>query len=257
MRILVTFAVEAEFAPWRRLRSLAHRKVDGLDIYQAQIGRAAVDFVVTGMGIKRAEDAAAVAISSTPHQVCVTAGFAGALKDQHSVGHLLAAHCVQNLADGKTLQCSRNLVHAAARDGAKQVKAFLTSDHVVRTSEEKSRLAPFADAVEMESFGVMSAAKEHHLPCVAIRVISDSLTSDMPVNIDTMIDARGRLSVHGVVKYVVYHPVQLPALLRLGRDSRTAADALAHFLEAYIKSVSLFSHGWFPEGEGLEEVATR
>ena len=257
MRILVTFAVDAEFAPWRALRTLNHRKASGVDMYQAQVGRAAVDFVVTGMGAERAKQTASVAMSSTPHQFCVIAGFAGALKEQHSVGHLLAAHSVQNLADGKTLHCSRNLVHAAARDGAKQVKAFLTSDHVVRTSEEKSRLAPFADAVEMESFGVMSAAKEHRLPCVAIRVISDSLTRDMPVNIDTMVDHRGRLSIHGVVKYVVYHPAHLPALLRLGRDSRTATDALAHFLEAYIKSVSLFSHGWFPEGEGLEEVATR
>jgi hypothetical protein len=51
--------------------------------------------------------------------------------------------------------------------------------------------------------------------------------------------------------------MQLPALFRLGRDSRIAALSLANFLEAYIKKLSLFTHGWFPDGEGLEEVAAR
>jgi broad specificity phosphatase PhoE len=59
------------------------------------------------------------------------------------------------------------------------------------------------------------------------------------------------------VRNVVSHPIQLPALIRLGRDSRTAAQALAHFLEAYIKKLSFPTHGWFPEGEGLAEVAAR
>jgi len=52
MRVLVTFAVEAEFAPWRKLRNLSSREINGITVHEAMIGRAAVDFVVSGMGLR-------------------------------------------------------------------------------------------------------------------------------------------------------------------------------------------------------------
>jgi hypothetical protein len=53
----------------------------------------------------------------------------------------------------------------------------------------------------------------------------------------------------------VFHPINIPALIRLGRESKTAAEGLANFLEAYIKKISLSTHGW-PQGN-LSEVASR
>jgi hypothetical protein len=93
------------------------------------------------------------------------------------------------------------------------------------------------------------------LPMVAIRVISDTTRRDLPARIDTMVDEEGRLRIGGVVRQVVSHPLQLPALIRLGRESKTAAEALAHFLEAYIKTLSFGAHGWPPPE--LQEVAAR
>jgi hypothetical protein len=162
---------------------------------------------------------------------------------------------VQELGQPKTLACARNLVHAAENDGASRVKVFLTADHVIRTAEEKKQLAPFADAVEMESFGVLMAAAAYKRSTVAIRVISDSMRTDMPAIVDTAVDEMGRVKIAGVVRYVARHPLQLPALIRLGRDSKTAAEALAHFLEAFIKKLSFSSHGWPPPE--LQEVAAR
>jgi adenosylhomocysteine nucleosidase len=254
MRVLVTFAVEAEFAPWRRLRNLCDIKVGEVTVSQAQIGRAQVDCVVTGMGMENARRVAD-AVMQTPYQFCISAGFAGALSDAHSIGDVLVAEAVQQLGKSKTLQCSRNLVYAARDDGAKHVKLFLTTDHVVRTVEEKVQLAPFAGGVDMESFAIALVAQAHSLPMVAIRVISDTTRRDLPVRIDTMVDEEGRLSIGGVVRQVVSHPLQLPALIRLGRESKTAAEALAHFLEAYIKKLSFSSHGWPPPE--LQEVAAR
>ena len=54
MRVLVTFAVDAEFAPWRKLRNLREIRVGDFRVNQTQIGRAVVDFVVTGMGAENA-----------------------------------------------------------------------------------------------------------------------------------------------------------------------------------------------------------
>jgi adenosylhomocysteine nucleosidase len=254
MRILVTFAVEAEFAPWRKLRNLEEMEIAATPVFRARVGSAKADFAITGMGVQHAFRTANKLLSE-PYQVCITAGFAGALKEAHIVGRILVADAVQELGKSKTYCCGRNLVHAAAMEGASRVKLFLTSDHVVRTVEERKQLAPFADAVEMESFGVLSAAAAHGRSAVAIRVISDSMTTDMPAIVDTAVDEMGRVKIAGVARYVARHPLQLPALIRLGRDSKTAAEALAHFLEAFIKKLSFSGRGWPPPE--LQEIAAR
>jgi nucleoside phosphorylase len=254
MRVLVTFAVEAEFAPWRRLPNLREITVGGISAHQAQIGRAQTDIVITGMGMGNARRVSE-AFLAQPYQFCITAGFAGALGEKHSVGDILVAESVHDLGKSKTLPCSRDLVYAARDDGAELVKMFLTSNQVVSTAEEKARLAPFADAIEMESFAIVATAQHHKKSVVAIRVISDSVLHDVPPDVSTMVDEKGQVKIGGVVRYVARHPLQLPALIRLGRDSRTAAEALAHFLEAFIKKLSLSTHGW-PPAE-LQEAAAR
>ncbi|HET9801816.1 MAG TPA: hypothetical protein VFP96_01140 [Candidatus Acidoferrum sp.] len=254
MRVLVTFAVEAEFAPWRKLRNLAARKVDGFTIHEGQIGRATVQFIVTGMGGENARRGAEIGLAS-PQTVCIASGFAGALNPSYKVGDVVAASAVQQLGKSKTLECSRNLAVAALENQAIRANLFLTSDAVVGTAEEKKKLSPFADAVDMESFATLSVAKEKNVSAIAIRVISDSFDQDMPAEIDTTVDEFGRVKIGGVVKHLATHPLQLPALIRLGRQTRTAAEALAHFLEAFIKELSFRSHGWPPSE--LQEIAAR
>jgi adenosylhomocysteine nucleosidase len=254
MRILITFAVEAEFAPWRKLRSLQTAKVNGLEMFQAQIGRATVDFVVTGMGEENARRATEIA-TSVPHTICVASGFAGSLKESLKVGDVLVARAVQKLGKSKTIECSRNLFMAAREDQAIEAKMFLTVDRVIATKQEKQQLSPFADAVDMESYATLLVAKEKKLPAVAIRVISDRFDQDMPADIDMTVNERGQVKIGGVVKHLARHPLQVPALIRLGRQSSTAAEALANFLEAFIKQLSFREHGWPPSE--LSEVAAR
>jgi adenosylhomocysteine nucleosidase len=256
MRILVTFAVEAEFAPWRKIRQFKTKTVDNICVFEAQVGRAAVDFVVTGMGIENSTRVTK-AVLTKDHQFCIASGFAGAVRPEHKIGDILVADAVQLLGKSKTLQCGRGLVRNAQDDGASRVKLLLTSDHVVRTAAEKAQLAPFADFVDMESFGVLTAAHQIARPAVAIRVISDKYDGEVPADVELTMNQRGRVQIRRVVRYLSKHPIHLPALMRLGRDSRTAAMALGAFLEAHIKKTSFLTHGWFPEGENLQEVATR
>jgi adenosylhomocysteine nucleosidase len=252
MNILITYAVEAEFAPWRRLRDLEKVTVGGVELHRAQVGRATVDFVTTGMGSANAQRTAA-AVMSKDYSFCVVSGFAGALKASVNLGDVVVARKAQHDGNGGTVVCARNLWTRAFGDGAKPIESLLTTDHVVSTAAEKARLAPFAEAVDMETFWILSVARTEEVPAIAIRVISDSFDRDLPVDIDTMVDEAGNVRVGGVVRYVAKHPLVLPALVRLGRESKTAADALAHFLEAYIKKLSFSTHGWPPPE--LQEVA--
>jgi nucleoside phosphorylase len=252
MNILITYAVEAEFAPWRRLRELEKVTVGGVELHRAQVGRATVDFVTTGMGSANAQRIAA-AVMSNDYSFCVASGFAGALKASVNLGDVVVARKVQHDGNGGTVVCARNLWTRAFGDGAKRIETLLTTDHVVNTVEEKARLAPFGEAVDMESFAILAVARSKNVPAAAIRVISDAFDRDWPVDIDTMLDAKGNVRVGAVVRYVASHPLAVPALVRLGRDSRTVAHALANFLESHIKKTSFSTHGWPPFE--LQEVA--
>jgi nucleoside phosphorylase len=254
LKVLLTFAVEPEFAPLRKLRQFEEFRIGDVSVYQARIGRATVDVVVTGMGPANAQRAAEAAMS-VPHTICICSGFCGALKSEHHVGDILAARVVQQMGKNKTIECSQGLATNAWGDGAKQAQRFLSSEKIVATAEEKARLAPFADAVDMESFAILSVAHERKLSAVAIRVVSDRFDQDVPVDFSATVDETGRVRIAGVLQKVVFHPINIPALIRLGRESKTAAEGLANFLEAYIKKISLSTHGW-PQGN-LSDVASR
>ena len=70
MKVLLTFAVEPEFAPLRKLREFEEFRIGDVSVYQARIGRATVDVVVTGMGPANAQRAAEAAMS-VPHTICI------------------------------------------------------------------------------------------------------------------------------------------------------------------------------------------
>jgi adenosylhomocysteine nucleosidase len=255
LKILVTFAVEPEFAPFRKLRDFEPSRIGELAVYSAQIGRAAVDVVVTGMGQENAARAVETALAtSAQYTICICSGFCGGLKATVEVGDILAARTVRDGRTNKIFECSSGLAWNAVCDGAKNAPAFISSEEIAATVAEKARLAPFADAVDMESYAVLITAKKHKVPGVAIRVVSDRFDHDMPIDFSTTVDAAGNVRIGGVLKRVAMYPTQIPALIRLGRESKTAAQGLATFLEAYIKQLSFLTHGATPEG--LLDLAT-
>src|ERR1700733_9010028 len=93
MKILVTFALENEFAPWRAMREFRAGKWADADLYGARIGSAEVGVILTGAGPKQAHLKAAKILGSDPDSInlCVSSGLAGALKINYSVGQVLAA----------------------------------------------------------------------------------------------------------------------------------------------------------------------
>src|SRR5438034_10683283 len=52
MRVLVTFAVEAEFAPWRKLRGFEKMTKGKAQFFRARIGASEVNVLLTGVGGK-------------------------------------------------------------------------------------------------------------------------------------------------------------------------------------------------------------
>src|ERR1700682_6515147 len=116
MKTLVTYAVEAEFAPWRTLLQMEKVVIEGVAAHRTQVGRARVDFVATGIGMGNAQRVAEAVISQE-YSFCIVSGFAGALRSSCKLGDVIAAERVQPNGTGRTAVCSRNLVKSAKQDG--------------------------------------------------------------------------------------------------------------------------------------------
>src|SRR6267154_1929008 len=97
MNILVTFAVEAEFAPWRNRRKF--RRLPGdRPRFEAQFGGARVRAVLTGMGQTQALEAARRALADRP-DICISTALAGAVRRESRPGHTLAARLVSEAGE--------------------------------------------------------------------------------------------------------------------------------------------------------------
>src|SRR2546427_12792259 len=77
MRILVTFAVHAEFALWRRMRRFRRTRWATRPAYVTQIDGAEIGVVLTGVGPQRARQAAFEVMMAEPVDICVSTGLAG------------------------------------------------------------------------------------------------------------------------------------------------------------------------------------
>ena len=188
---------------------------------------------ITGVGRDHAERVATAVLSSLP-DICISAGLAGSLAQMHSVGDLLAASTVVSSCESAVLTSDVRLLDLAASCGARRVPAFVTSASVALTAGEKRRLAAVAEAVETESYGVLKAANNLGIPAVAIRAVSDEVDEDLPLDFNRVTDAQGHLSKSKLFSLLAGRPHRIPALVRLGRSSRRAADRLAGFLDAYV-----------------------
>lgn len=240
MRILVTFAVPAEFGSWRRRHKFLRipNMPVGLDlarcpVFRTRMGETEILVALTGIGSVRARRATRYALQSAP-DVCISSGLAGAVKETYARGEVLAAAQVAETRGKHVFRSDAALVERAAACGARRVERFLTSPSVLISVAAKRELAAQGDAVEMESAGVMAAASAENIPAVAIRVISDDAGQDLPLDFNRVLTAKGKVRPVRLLSSIAAEPGSLRGLLQLAGDSRRAASALAEFLDRYI-----------------------
>jgi nucleoside phosphorylase len=245
LKILVTFALETEFAPWRALRKFRRGMWGTAEAFFTEIGGAEVGIVLTGVGSRQAALAVSKVSWGEPDtmQFCISSGLAGALKPDYRVGQVLAARTVVAEsapagASGRIMESSAALVSFAGDCGATLADRFYSAEQAVGTAHQKRHLGESADAVEMESFQVLFKARADGIPAVAIRSISDAVDEDLPLDMNEVFTERGEVSIPRVLGQVAMRPQSIPGLVRLGRNSKQAAESLAEFLDRYILAFS-------------------
>jgi adenosylhomocysteine nucleosidase len=247
MKVLVTFAVEAEFAAWRKLRTFNLIDYQGLRLRRTKMGTAEVTVLITGVGAQAAAQAMdlmmRMADKDQYFDVCVSSGLAGALCETLGVGDIIApkeliAEMIHADLGSDRIAVNDELRQLALQQGAKNSDCLLTTDQILVKASQKKACASRAQSVDMESFEIVKEAMAWGARGVVIRAVSDAATEDMPINFNLTLSEKKEVSLSKVLVQLLKNPLALPALIRFGRQSKRAGALLAEFLEGYLKDLA-------------------
>jgi adenosylhomocysteine nucleosidase len=218
-RIGIIAAFEGELKP---LAGNWSRQPDGALLMQH--GDVAVVAVAQGMGRARAERAAAITETYGRLDALISIGWAGGASCGAQPG---IAYEVAEVIDAAT---GERYPTAAA---AKSIK-LVTLDHIAGKDEKRSMAESLGvSLVDMEAAAVARVARSRGIPFFCWKAVTDIASEDLP-DFNSLLDADGQLHMRRVAAYALTHPRYIAPLLRLGRNSRSGAEALGQTLRRWI-----------------------
>lgn len=189
-------------------------------------------FFAAGGGPDRAAEAGRRMVRDGA-ELLVSIGLAGGLDPALRTGDLVIASTLVTPGEipyrAETARAWRDKLADALRGELRCVIApIVGSDTAVVSAPAKAELfrATQAVAVDMESHGVARAAQELGVPFIALRVVADEAHRAIPWSAMAGMAPDGSVRPAAVVLRLLLRLWEVPALIRLARDSRQAHAAL-------------------------------
>jgi len=168
-------------------------------------------------------------------EVLLSFGVAGALDPTLDCGDLVvadavlldevgnAAHFACHLPWLEALRAALTKADLSCRGGM-----LIGSHRVWREAADKEAIFAITEAVaiDMESGAVAAVAAEAGLPFLAVRAIADRAQDSLPALVETAVKPDGMPAVGRAAAYLLRRPWELPAVLKLGRQSERALARL-------------------------------
>jgi len=239
-KVLVAFALKEELAPWRRRHRFRTVSSSPHTLAVTSFGNTEVYVALAGAGAPDAAQFNDLTTYITPYLGIVT-GVAAGLKPEWRPGDLLAAQSVCGIGGEIRITAAPHLVNMAAQCGAKPAPSLVTLPRIVRTVEEKLRLARLGDAADMESLPLMKQWSARGIPSLALRVILDPMEMPMTCDFEAAMDRHGQVQITKILGQLARHPRVLPNFIHLARQSRRCLMILARFLDQFFERLDLQS----------------
>lgn len=266
MRALVTFAIEAEFAPWRRRHGFIRNeiRIPGLpldrpsfEVYEAIVGETNIDVLLTGIGwedlFTNATKKVLRDLLRRKPDFCISTGLAGGLNEELRLGEIVAASHVVVRRRDERISSDKRLLKLAEDCGAKIVSTLITESHIVGEASAKWALSKFGDCVDMESYYILQSVTG--TPAIVVRSISDEALHELPLDFNKILDRNGAVKKRQLIGELIHHPLGLPGLIRFGWQSWRATNSLADFLDEFF--LSFPEYGRRVAAAAYGQVATR
>jgi adenosylhomocysteine nucleosidase len=192
--------------------------------FLTQRGNVAAIAVAKGIGAVRAEQAVAIAETYGPLDALISVGWAGGASCGVQPG---TAYEVGEIVDAVNGERYATLAVASP------IK-LVTLDHVAGRDEKRRFAESYgASLVDMEAAAVARAAQVKRIPFHCWKAVTDIATEDLP-DFNYFLDQEKQLRTRQVAAYALTHPRYVAPLLRMGRNSKSGADALAQALRRWI-----------------------
>lgn len=221
--VAIVAAMRGELGPL--LRGAKKREHDGVELYELPSALVATG----GMGRDAGTRAAEVVVREASPAIVVSAGLAGALTTSLKPGDVVCAREVIDEATGERYQTVGG-------------DAVLVTALRVAGAKAKRRLAASysASAVDMEGASVARTAKQHGIPFMAVKAISDELEFPMPP-VSGFVTPQGQLRAVAFAGFVAVRPKWWLPTIRLALNSRRASQNLSAALEHLIQQYATHS----------------
>jgi nucleoside phosphorylase len=221
---------------------------------RGRIGANDVALFVTGIGPKKARSSAQAALTAgeatesgspanRPDAVLII-GTCGSLSNSVIENEVIIyRECLATNETAGRVLCTASLAdHLKTLLGTKGIKARsevgISSPRIAATKGEKLALAKSgAEVVDMESYEIISAARQAQLPVAVIRVVSDSLDREIPDLNAALLD-NGDFDASKAFKVAVASPF---ATAKVFAASRKAVKKLGEALEIVLSDAAFDS----------------
>ncbi|MBS2038181.1 hypothetical protein JST97_24560 [bacterium] len=220
-------------AMWEELRPLRKRwKLDWTgpgDFFTGKLAGLRVQVALSGVGPRHARRAMQDLLTLGEPEMVISLGYSGGLKDHLRPGDVVEASEIETLE--KRVYCSQQ-----------PGQRLLSLSKLAATKSSKRQLAeehPYAYAVDMESAVLAEAAEAAGLPWRALRVIIDPLDSDLPINFNRCVSAKGQTAPARLAREILTHPHKIPALIEFGRWEKRASQQLVEKSTQLLEALNL------------------
>lgn len=234
--IAVTFALPQESQDFRHL--LRHASAVGPDAHRFLLGNLGEEEILlahTGVGPAAAATSVAALLAFHRPRLLISTGFAGGLDPDLIAGDLLIA---TNVSAPALVAQNRALL---AGDPRAHFGALTSQPSAAESVAEKAALARSTGAlgVDMETAAIAAACARVGVPLLAVRAISDSALTPLPVPFAEWFDlAAQRPRPLALVNYLAHHPAQIGPFSRFLRDLTPARHAFTRFVTGFLAHTS-------------------
>lgn len=232
----VVFALPQEMGCLEdRMAGLVRTRGNQLTVVRGELAGHAVVAVQSGTGRKAAAHATEALILGHRPAVVISAGFCGGLDAALQRNHILIANEV--VTDGGSEPLAVSIAAEARKIDSLHVGRLLTVDRIIRTADEKAKLRQQFDAlaVDMETAAVLTTCQQHGVPCLGVRVVSDTAQETLPPEVFQLVKQKTTAGRLGAAFGAVFRrPGSIKDLYRLKENALIAADTLAKFLEQVV-----------------------
>jgi adenosylhomocysteine nucleosidase len=223
---------------------LSDRRVFRGEGFRVQLGTLdgrRVALVRSGMGRAKAARATEALIAGHHPRFVITSGFAGGLAPQVRRNEIVIATSIAN-AEGHRLTIDLRFADEDdSQAGGWHAGRLLTVDRVVRLPPDKAALGQThaAIAVDMESLAVAEVCRAAKVPCLAIRVITDSVEDELPEFVENYAAQKTTAGQIGAAVGALFKkPASLKSMLALREEGLIASDRLARFLADVVRQLA-------------------